>query len=48
MTGAALAHLHIRQAIEPGGDELAEQIADAEAPFWRHVRDALATGRPSP
>jgi hypothetical protein len=20
----------------------AEQIADAEAPFWRHVRDALA------
>jgi len=25
---------------------LAEQIADAEAPFWAHVRDALAQRHP--
>jgi hypothetical protein len=37
-----LADFHLRQAVEYGGDELAEQIAGAEAPFWRHVRDALA------
>ena len=26
--------------------ELAAQIADAPAPFWRHVRDALAERHP--
>jgi hypothetical protein len=36
-----LADFHLRQAIEHGGDELAEQIAGAEAPFWRHVREGL-------
>jgi len=36
-----LAAFHLRQAVEYGGDELAEQIADAEAPFWAHVRGAI-------
>jgi hypothetical protein len=26
-------------------EEFTAQIADAPAPFWRHVRDALATER---
>jgi hypothetical protein len=37
-----LADFHLRQAVKRGGDELAEQIAGAEAPFWRHVRDAVS------
>jgi hypothetical protein len=37
-----LADFHLHQAVEHGGDELAEQIAGAEAPFWGHVRDAVA------
>jgi hypothetical protein len=37
-----LADFHLRQAVERGGDELAERIAGAEAPFWRHVRNAVA------
>jgi DNA topoisomerase IB len=41
-----LADFHLRQDVERGGDELAEQIADAKAPFWRHVRDALAERHP--
>jgi DNA topoisomerase IB len=42
--GSDLKHaaFHLRQAVENGGDELAERIADAEAPFWRHVRNAVA------
>jgi DNA topoisomerase IB len=35
-----LADFHLRQAVERGGDELAGRIAEAEVPFWRHVRDA--------
>jgi hypothetical protein len=27
-------------------DHLLERIKDAEAPFWRHVRDALAERQP--
>jgi hypothetical protein len=27
-------------------EEFAAQIADAPAPFWRHVRDALAERHP--
>jgi DNA topoisomerase IB len=41
-----LADFHLRQAVERGGDELGERIADAPAPFWRHVRDALAERHP--
>jgi hypothetical protein len=35
-----------RRAVERGGDELAGRIAGAEAPFWAHVRDALAERHP--
>jgi len=38
--GAALADL---PGLKRGGDELAEQIAHAEATFWCHVREALQT-----
>ena len=41
-----LADFHLRQAVEHGGDELSNQIAGAEAPFWGHVRDALAEQHP--
>jgi hypothetical protein len=37
----SLPRFHLGQAVSRGGDELAEQIAGAEAPFWRHVGDAL-------
>jgi hypothetical protein len=30
----------------PADDDLAERIAGAEAPFCRHVRDALAKRHP--
>jgi len=40
-----LADFHLRQAVERGGDELAERIADAESPFWRIVREALLAVR---
>jgi hypothetical protein len=35
---------HLRDYLTYADDELAEQIADAPAPFWRHVREALASG----
>jgi hypothetical protein len=37
-----LVDFRLRHAVERGGDEPAKRIADAEAPFWRHVRDAVA------
>jgi hypothetical protein len=40
----SLARFHLGEAVSRGGDELAEQTAGAEAPFWRHVRDALVSG----
>jgi hypothetical protein len=33
-------------AIARADDRLLERIKDAEAPFWRHVRDALAERHP--
>ena len=35
-----------RQAISRAGEELAAQIAAAPAPFWQHVREALAGQHP--
>ncbi len=35
-----------RQAASHADEELATQIAEAPAPFWRHVRDALAERHP--
>jgi len=37
---------HLERAVTQVDDRLAEQIEDAEAPFWRHVRDALGEPRP--
>jgi hypothetical protein len=38
------ARWHPGDAVSRGGDELAEQIADAEVPFWQQVRHAVALG----
>ena len=40
-----LADFHLRQPSSTVGNELAEQIAGAEAPFLGHVREAR---RPAP
>ena len=37
---------HLRENVSRADEELAAQIADAPAPFWRHVRDALAERHP--
>jgi hypothetical protein len=37
----ASARDHLEQAIGRAEDALLDRIAEAEAPFWRHVRDAL-------
>ena len=37
---------HLETAIARADDRLLERIKDAEAPFWRHVRDALAERHP--
>jgi hypothetical protein len=29
-------------AVKMAGNEFADSIADASAPFWQHVRDAVA------
>jgi hypothetical protein len=42
---SSLPRFHLGQAVERGGDEFAAQIADASAPFWRHVRNALRAHR---
>jgi hypothetical protein len=36
-----LARFHVRQAVDRADDDLLERIADVEAPFWVHVRDAM-------
>jgi hypothetical protein len=41
-------HAACRFPVERGGDELAEQMADAEAPFWEHVREALSAQQELP
>jgi hypothetical protein len=37
-----LPRYHLGENVRRANEELIEQIADAQAPFWRHVRDALA------
>jgi hypothetical protein len=43
---AALARFHLSEAVSRADNTLAVQIADAQAPFWRHVRRALAERHP--
>ena len=38
---AEIPRFHLRENVSRADDELAAQIADAPAPFWRHVREAL-------
>ena len=35
------ARFHLGQAVERADDDLLERIAEAEAPFWVHVRKAI-------
>ena len=39
--GTDIPRFHLREAVSRADEQFAEQIADAPAPFWRHVRDAL-------
>jgi hypothetical protein len=41
---AHLARFHLRENVSRADEELAAQIADAPAPFWCHVREALSLG----
>ena len=44
--GTDIPRFHLREYVSRADEELAAQIADAPAPFWRHVRDALAERHP--
>jgi hypothetical protein len=41
-----LPRYHLQQAVSRADEAFVEQIAEAEAPFWAHVRDALAERHP--
>ena len=41
-----LPRFHLRENISRADEELTARIADAPAPFWRHVREALAERHP--
>jgi hypothetical protein len=43
---AGNSRFHLETAVPRVDDRLAAQIADAPAPFWAHVRDALAERHP--
>jgi hypothetical protein len=40
---ASLARFHLRENVSRADEKLAAQIADAPAPFWCHVREALSS-----
>jgi hypothetical protein len=44
--GTDIPRFHLGQAVSRADEGFVEQIADAPAPFWRHVRDALAERDP--
>jgi hypothetical protein len=44
--GTDVPRFHLRAGISRADEELAARIADAPAPFWGHVRDALAEQHP--
>jgi hypothetical protein len=39
--GTDIPRFHLREYVSRADEELAVQIADAPAPFWRHVREAV-------
>jgi hypothetical protein len=44
--GTDIPRFHLRENVSRADGEFAAQIAAAPAPFWRHVRDALAERHP--
>jgi DNA-binding transcriptional regulator YbjK len=40
-----LARFHVSQYVSQADHDLLEQLEAAEAPFWRHVRDAVLARR---
>jgi hypothetical protein len=42
---ANLHRYHVRQAVDRADDDLLGRIAEAEAPFWGHVHDAMRASR---
>jgi hypothetical protein len=40
-----LARFHVSQFVSRADDDLLARLADAEAPFWGHVRDAVLAYR---
>jgi hypothetical protein len=44
--GTDIPRFHLRENVSRADEGLAAQIAEASAPFWRHVRDALAERHP--
>jgi hypothetical protein len=40
------ARFRLEQALRAFGESEAERVSEAEAPFWQHVRDALAERHP--
>ena len=44
--GTDLPRFHLRENISRADEELTARMADAPAPFWRHVREALADRHP--
>jgi hypothetical protein len=40
-----LARYHVRENVSRADEDLLERIAEAEAPFWGHVRDAVLAYR---
>jgi hypothetical protein len=43
--GTDVPRFHLGQAVSRADEGFVEQISEAEAPFWAHVRDALAASR---
>jgi hypothetical protein len=43
--GTDLPRFHLEQRVRRADEELVAQIADARAPFWQHVRDAMLAYR---
>src|SRR4051812_9309785 len=41
-----LARYHLRERVSRADEKLIERIAEAQAPFWQHVRDAIAARHP--
>jgi hypothetical protein len=37
----SIARYHVREYVSRADDDLRERIAEAKAPFWAHVRDAI-------